>query len=245
MIEVKNNSVHLIVTSPPYPMHTMWDKQFKESNCLDYNTMHNYLDQTWKECYRVLCEGGIICINIGDVTRRWYNQFQVFPNHSEIIQRMSKIGFTVLPYILWKKISVRKTAFLGSGFIPPNSYVTMDCEYILIFRKGNLRSMTPEAKKLSKYSMENRNKWFSQIWEIPGAKQVSIKSRKHSAEFPEEIPRRLIQMFSGVDEIILDPFLGTGTTAKVALSLNRKVIGYEKELSLKEIISTKINIEIL
>ncbi len=96
-------------------------------------------------------DGGIACINIGDATRTVNGKFQLYPNHSRITEICEKIGFTTLPYILWKKPTTKpkykgKGAFLGSGFLPPNAYVTLDCEFILLFRKGNLRKFPPHDK---------------------------------------------------------------------------------------------------
>ena len=148
MTELADGSVHLMVTSPPYPMIKMWDSIFAKADpeiaslwkALEaggkeetvgkiYDAMHNYLGRVWREAYRVLVEGGIACINIGDATRRLNGKFQLFPNHARITEICEKIGFTTLPYILWKKPTTKPTykgkgAFLGSGFLPPNAYVT-------------------------------------------------------------------------------------------------------------------------
>ena len=160
--------VQLMVTSPPYPMIQMWDKLFakadpkiaelwqqleadgeEETVRQIYDAMHDYLGKVWGETYRVLVDGGIACINIGDATRRVNGKFQLFPNHSRITEICEKIGFTTLPYILWKKPTNKpsykgKGAFLGSGFLPPNAYVTLDCEFILLFRKGNLAQISAQ-----------------------------------------------------------------------------------------------------
>jgi DNA modification methylase len=168
MSELEDGSVQLMVTSPPYPMIAMWDELFARGNPLIaeffrelatnsngetvrqiYNAMHNYLSEVWAETYRVLEDGGIACINIGDATRSINGNFQLYPNQSRIIEVCEKIGFTTLPYILWKKPTTKpmykgKGAFLGSGFLPPNAYVTLDCEFILLFRKGKLRKFPPK-----------------------------------------------------------------------------------------------------
>jgi DNA modification methylase len=168
MSELEDGSVQLMVTSPPYPMIAMWDELFARGNPLIaeffrelatnsngetvrqiYNAMHNYLSEVWAETYRVLEDGGIACINIGDATRSINGNFQLYPNHSRITEACEKIGFTTLPYILWKKPTTKpmykgKGAFLGSGFLPPNAYVTLDCEFILLFRKGKLRKFPPK-----------------------------------------------------------------------------------------------------
>ncbi len=270
MEELEDESVHLVVTSPPYPMIEMWDKLFRmlderidkiwtkmeveSSRKLReryvkeiYNLMHENLAEVWKECYRVLIDGGIACINIGDATRSINGMFRLFPNHSKVIEHCESIGFVTLPYILWKKPTNKpkykgKGAFLGSGFLPPNAYVTLDCEFILIFRKGEPRKFEPHdpLRYASAYTKEERDRWFTQIWEITGTKQT-IEERR-VASFPEEIPYRLIRMFSIIGDTVLDPFLGTGTTMKVAIELKRNSIGYEIDETLLPIIKEKVGI---
>ena len=270
MEELEDESVHLVVTSPPYPMIEMWDKLFRmlderidkiwikmeveSSKKLReryvreiYNLMHENLAEVWKECYRVLVDGGIACINIGDATRSINGTFRLFPNHSKVIEHCESIGFVTLPYILWKKPTNKpkykgKGAFLGSGFLPPNAYVTLDCEFILIFRKGEPRKFEPHdpLRYASAYTKEERDRWFTQIWKITGTKQT-IEERR-VASFPEEIPYRLIRMFSIIGDTVLDPFLGTGTTMKVAIELKRNSIGYEIDETLLPIIKEKVGI---
>ena len=126
MDEVKDSEVHLIVTSPPYPMIKMWDDLFNSLGCETYEEMHENLAGVWRECYRVLVDGGIACINVGDATRKVDRSFRLFPNHSKVIEHCEKIGFTTLPYTLWKKPTNKpkyngKGALLGSGFLPPNA----------------------------------------------------------------------------------------------------------------------------
>jgi DNA modification methylase len=270
MKELRDKSVHLVVTSPPYPMIEIWDNQFRmldkrieeswhqleeskddqEKICLAakiFDLMHENLTLTWKEVYRVLVDGGIACINVGDATRSIGNIFQLFPNHARIIEECRRIGFITLPYILWKKPTTKpkykgKGAFLGSGFLPPNAYVTLDCEYILIFRKGKPREFDPNdpLRYASQYTKEERDTWFSQIWELPGTKQDLTEVDRRAAAFPEEIPNRLIRMFSIIGDTVLDPFLGTGTTMKLAMQLQRNSIGYEIDETLRPIIEEKI-----
>jgi site-specific DNA-methyltransferase (cytosine-N4-specific) len=270
MEEVDSESVHLMITSPPYPMIEIWDNQFrqlddrinklwqemedekdimKKEKLINkiFDLMHENLMQVWKETYRVLVPGGIACINIGDATRSINGIFRLFPNHVKIIENCEKIGFITLPFILWKKPTTKpkykgKGAFLGSGMLPPNAYVTQDCEFILIFRKGEPRKFKPydPLRYASKYTKEERNHWFTQIWELVGTKQTLSKVERRVAAFPDEIPRRLIRMFSIIGDTVLDPFLGTGTTTKVAIELKRNSIGYEIDKQFKEIIKEKI-----
>lgn len=262
MPEVADCSVHLMLTSPPYPMIQMWDNQFCQTDsniaCLwktldspkvvgqIYDLMHENLAKTWQETYRVLVDGGIAAINIGDATRRLDDKFQLFPNHSRITEICEKIGFTTLPYILWKKPTTKphykgKGAFLGSGFLPPNAYITLDCEFILLFRKGNLRKFPPhdQVRYESKFSKEQRDEWFSQIWTLKGTRQTSGELERRTAAYPDEIAERLIKMFSIKGDTVLDPFLGSGTTMHVANKNERSCIGYEAEENLLPIITQK------
>jgi len=242
MDEIEDGEVHLIITSPPYPMIEIWDDLFESLGCKTYAQMHDYLAEVWKECYRVLVDGGIACINIGDATRKVDGTFRLFPNHSRVIEKCEKLGFVTLPCILWKKPTTKPNAFLGSGFLPTNAYVTLDCEYILLFRKGGVRQFKPKDpyRYASYYTKEERDVWFSQIWDIKGIKQESSEIERRVAAYPEEVVYRLIRMFSIIGDTVLDPFLGTGTTTKVAMENHRNSIGYEIDEGLLELIKDKV-----
>ena len=246
MAEVNDRSIHLIVTSPPYPMVAIWDDFFTEVSASTYDAMHEYLNQVWREVERVLVPGGIACINIGDATRTRDGLFHLYPNHSRIIENFKKLGFVTLPYVLWKKPTTKphykgKGAFLGSGFLPPNAYVTLDMEYILIFRKGPPRSFPPKDpdRYKSRFTKRERDEWFSQVWKVQGVRQSVDGLERRVAAFPEEIPRRLIRMFSVLGDLVLDPFLGSGTSLKAAMELGRRFVGYEKLEEMTEIIRRK------
>ncbi len=265
MTEISSGSVELMVTSPPYPMIEMWDELFCKADPkieelfhkfgadsgdgivrLIYSAMHDYLGKVWAETYRVLVDGGIACINIGDSTRTLKGKFQLYPNHSRITEICEKIGFTTLPYILWKKPTNKpaykgKGAFLGSGFLPPNAYVTMDCEFILLFRKGKLRKFEPNdaLRYESAFTKKERDEWFSQIWALKGTRQTVSELERRTAAYPEEIAERLIRMFSVKGETVLDPFLGSGTTTKTAMQKERNSIGYETDPNLLPVINKK------
>lgn len=250
MQELADNSVHLVVTSPPYPMVGIWDDFFKEQAARSYDEMHEYLNQIWAEVRRILVPGGIVCVNIGDATRTKDGVFHLFPNHSRVIEAFERLGLVTLPYILWKKPTTKprykgKGAFLGSGFLPPNAYVTLDMEYILIFRKGRLRTFEPKDPRRyqSRFTKKERDEWFSQVWTLPGTRQTLQGIERRVAAFPEEIPRRLIRMFSIEGDLILDPFLGSGTTLKSAMALGRRFVGYEKMEEFLGIIRRRIGPE--
>ncbi len=269
MPEIAGSSIHLMVTSPPYPMIKMWDDQFatidpqvatlwqkldtdneEEIVTQIYEAMHEILAKTWRETYRVLVDGGIACINIGDATRTINGKFRLFPNHSRVIEHCEKTGFTTLPYILWKKPTTKpkykgKGAFLGSGFLPPNAYVTLDCEFILLFRKGKIREFPPNDPNRyeSAYTKQQRDEWFTQIWRIIGTRQTTNQLERRTAAYPDEIVDRLIKMFSVKGDTVLDPFLGSGTTLKVAIKNMRNSIGYEIDETLLPLMKKKITLE--
>lgn len=159
-----------------------------------------------------------------------------------LTQIFEDVGFVSLPYLLWKKPNNSPNAFLGSGFLPTNGYVTLDVEYILIFRKGGPREFPPKDPNRyeSKFKKEERDQWFSQIWKIKGRRQVNEQIQRRTAAYPEEIPYRLIRMFSVKGDTVLDPFLGTGTTSKAAAENQRNSIGYEIDKELKPVIKKAI-----
>lgn len=239
-----DQSVDLVVTSPPYPMIEMWDETMIQQNdliatafknkdyALAYECMHKELDKVWSECHRVLKEGGIACINIGDATRTLDKNFALYPNHARIIQGFLQLGCQNLPNIIWRKQTNAPNKFMGSGMLPPGAYVTLEHEFILIFRKGRKREFkAPEKlnRQQSSYFWEERNVWFSDLWEVKGTTQKlsDQKTRARSAAYPFEIPYRLINMFSAQGDTVLDPFVGTGTTLLAAMASNRHSIGFE------------------
>jgi len=242
---IADGSVHLVVTSPPYPMIEMWDEIYCNQNeyirillnennfDLAYEEMHKILDKVWSEIDRVLIEGGIVCINIGDATKNCNGLFKLFSNHSRIINCFINMGYSVLPDIIWRKQTNAPNKFMGSGMYPAGAYVTFEHEYILIFRKGNKREFKRNEEKINRrnsaYFWEERNVWFSDLWEVTGTSQV-IKinnTRSRSGAFPFEIPYRLINMYSVKGDTVLDPFVGMGTTTLAAIASGRNSLGCE------------------
>lgn len=255
---IANESIDLVVTSPPYPMIEMWDEIFfnhdlniksafeSESFERSFELMHKQLDKVWLECYRVLKVGGFACINIGDATRTLNENFRLFSNHARIISGCLTLGFQNLPNIIWRKQTNAPNKFMGSGMLPAGAYVTLEHEFILVFRKGGKRVFKNEDEKVvrqnSAYFWEERNSWFSDLWELKGVKQI-IKdeaSRKRSAAFPYIIPYRLINMYSVENDLILDPFAGMGTTTIAAIGSRRNSIAVEIDASLSKIIKNNI-----
>lgn len=244
MVEVPDESVALIVTSPPY-----WHiKNYGAEGQIGYGqTLHEYLidlSRVWREAWRVLQPGRRLCINIGDQFARAviYGQYKVIPLHAEIIAQCETIGFDYMGAIIWRKKTTMRTTggatVMGSFPYPPNGVVELDYEFILLFKKpGRPRPVPSSIREASKMTREEWKSFFSGHWDFGGERQVL-----HEAMFPEELPRRLIRMFSFVGETVLDPFLGSGTTVRAALRLNRKAIGYEIQRAFEPIIRQKLGL---
>jgi DNA modification methylase len=243
-LSVPDESVDLVVTSPPYPMIEMWDDLFADlaptaAAALDagdgeaaFDGMHDALDEVWRELDRVLVPGGLACINVGDATRKVDDRFRVYPNHARITDAFDGLGFDPLPDVLWRKPTNSAAKFMGSGMVPPNAYVTLEHEYVLIFRKGTRRSFEPGSKQRyeSAFFWEERNRWFSDVWTDVRGRVQSLDGddlRDRAAAYPFEIPYRLVNMFSVYGDTVLDPFWGTGTTTLAAMVAGRDSIGYE------------------
>ena len=252
-----SETADLVVTSPPYPMIEMWDAMFTNQNAeignalnqsdgpLAFELMHRELDAVWHEVQRVLKQSGIACVNVGDAARSIDGRFQLYPNHSRIIHQFLKLGFEVLPAILWRKQTNAPNKFMGSGMLPPGAYVTLEHEYILILRKGPKREFIGDAQKLNRresaFFWEERNAWFSDVWmDVKGASQhlADRATRLRSAAFPFEIPYRLINMFSVKGDLVVDPFFGVGTTMWAAMAAGRNCVGYEIDQGLRSEIYT-------
>ena len=250
MRRVGDASVDLVVTSPPYPMIEMWDGIFALQNreistaiasdpAHAFELMHGELDKVWSECFRVLKDGGLMCVNIGDATRTINKDFQLYNNHSRVVAACLRLGFANLPNIIWRKQTNAPNKFMGSGMLPCGAYVTLEHEWILVFRKGGKRLYKTEKerdlRRCSAFFWEERNKWFSDLWEIKGTKQVIANSqtRERNASFPLEIPFRLVNMYSQMGDTVLDPFMGMGTTMSASMLLGRNSIGFEIDRALE------------
>ena len=245
MIEVSDESIGLAVTSPPY-----WNiKDYGIKDQIGYGqTLHEYLKdlyRVWKECFRVLLPGRRLCVNIGDQFARTiiYGRYKVIPLHAEIISQCEDIGFDYMGSVIWQKKTTMNTTggatLMGSYPYPPNGIIEIDYEFILIFKKpGNTNAIPIEKKKDSILSKDEWKSYFTGHWNFGGTKQIN-----HEAMFPEELPLRLIKMFTFAGETVLDPFLGSGTTIKAAYMLRRNAIGYEINGDFLKIIKDKIREE--
>lgn len=229
MNSVEDQSVHLVITSPPY-----WQlKDYGNGRQIGYGNSYeeyiNNLNLVWQETYRILKPACRLCINIGDQFARaaHYGRYKVIPIRTEIIKFCEILGFDYMGAVIWRKITTTNTTggavIMGSYPFPRNGILKLDYEFILIFKKdGKPEPVEKEVKEQSKLTAEEWNIYFSGHWNFPGEKQI-----KHLAAFPLELPIRLIKMFSFVGDMVLDPFLGSGTTSLAAMDLKRNSTGYE------------------
>ena len=228
---LKDESVHLVVTSPPY-----WNlKRYNENpeqmgHIQDYETFLTELEKVWRHIYRVLVPGGRLVCVVGDVcvARRTFGRHLVFPLHSDISVICRRIGFDNLNPIIWHKIANASyevpngSKFLGKPY-EPNAIIKNDMEFILMQRKpGGYRKPTNAQRDESRLSKDEFDSWFQQIWNIPGE-----STKRHPAPFPLELATRLVRMFSFAGDTILDPFCGSGTTMIAAFRTKRNSIGVE------------------
>jgi site-specific DNA-methyltransferase (adenine-specific) len=243
MLELHDNSVHLAITSPPY-----WQlKDYGSDNQIGFHDSYenyiNNLNLVWKECYRTLHNGCRLCVNIGDQFARavYYGRYKVIPIREEIIKFCENIGFDYMGAIIWQKVTTSNTTGggvqMGSYPYPRNGILKLDYEFILIFKKlDNAPKPTKENKELSKMTAEEWNAFFAGHWNFAGARQDH-----HIAMFPEELPKRLIKMFSFVGDTVLDPFAGSGTSNLAAKNLGRNSVGYEINSEFIPIIKKKLS----
>jgi modification methylase len=244
MNELKNESVHLIITSPPY-----WQlKDYGSENQLGFNDTYesyiNNLNLVWNESHRVLHKGCRLCVNIGDQFARavYYGRYKVIPIRTEVIKFCESKGFDYMGAIIWQKVTTSNTTggatIMGSFPYPRNGILKIDYEFILLFKKPGIPPKPLEAfKKQSAMTKEEWNTYFQGHWNFGGVRQDN-----HLAMFPEELPKRLIKMFSFVGDTILDPFMGSGTTSLAAKNLNRNSVGYEINSDFIPIIKDKLSL---
>lgn len=213
MTEIPDNSVHLMVTSPPYNVGKDYDED------ISFKDYREFLRNVWKEVYRVLAPGGRACINVANLGRKPY-----IPLHAFIIQDMLDTGFLMRGEIIWvKKGGGAPSTAWGTWMSAKNPVIRDEHEYILVFSKGTFE------RRINKESTMNREEFLSytrSVWEI---KPESAKKVGHPAPFPLELPYRLIQLYTFKGDIVLDPFMGSGQTAIASLMCERFYIGYEKE----------------
>jgi site-specific DNA-methyltransferase (adenine-specific) len=245
MAEVADEAVHLVVTSPPY-----WQlKDYGNGSQIGFDDSYedyiNNLNLVWNECHRVLHKGCRLCVNIGDQFARsvYYGRYKVIPIRTEVIKFCETVGFDYMGAIIWQKVTTCNTTggatIMGSFPYPRNGILKIDYEFILVFKKhGVPPNVSRDIKERSKLTIKEWNEFFAGHWNIPGEKQNG-----HLAMFPEEIPHRLIKMFSFVNDTVLDPFLGSGTTSLAAKNLERNSIGYEINPDYIPVIKEKLGLK--
>lgn len=229
-LEIAEESVDLVVTSPPYwTLKKYNDHQDQLGDVADYEQFLDELDHVWRRAYRALVPGGRLVVVVGDVNvaRRAYGRHLVFPLHASIQERCRHIGFDNLAPIIWYKIANAQYEMGPGGFFgkpfEPNGVVKNDVEYILFQRKpGGYRKPDLATRLLSVIPAADHAEWFQQVWTLGGASTAN-----HPAPFPLTLAQRLIRMFSFVGDTVLDPFVGTGTTAVAAATCGRNSISTE------------------
>ncbi len=212
---VDDDSIALVVTSPPYNVGKNYNSH---NDLMDLQSYLNFLEKVWMECKRVLKPGGRICVNIAGVNRRPY-----LPLHAHIALQFTHLGFIMRGEVIWDKAaSVGTSTAWGSWRSPTNPTLRDVHEYILIFSKDTLSSQGNGCEP--DITSEEFTEFTKSIWRFP---TVSAKQVGHPAPFPEELPYRLIKLYSFPNDIVLDPFVGSGTTCVVADKLNRRWIGID------------------
>ena len=226
MHEIPDNSVQLMITSPPYNVSKDYDQNLSLKQYLQL------LENAFKETYRVLVNGGRACINVANVGRKPY-----IPLSDYISQIMIKIGFNMRGEIIWNKAaSASPSTAWGSWLSAANPILRDIHEYILVFSKGDFYRY--KKNRQNTISKEDFIQWTNSVWVM---KAESAKKIGHPAPFPEELPYRLIQLYSFKDDIVLDPFMGSGTTAIAALKSKRYFTGYEIEPAYIDLCNKRIS----
>jgi len=212
MSELPNNSVHLMVTSPPYNVTKEYDDN------LTLKTYLALLKRVFHETYRKLLVGGRVCINIANLGRKPY-----IPLGSYITQMMLKIGYLMRGEIIWNKAASSGTSTAWGSWKSASNPTLRDIhEYILVFSKGDFGRQ--KGDKENTCTKEEFLEFTKSIWSF---KTESAKRVGHPAPFPVELPYRCIQLYTFKGDVVLDPFMGVGTTALAAIRTGRHFVGYD------------------
>lgn len=213
MLELPDNSVHLMITSPPYNVGKEYDEN------LSLKEYRDLLKRVFRETYRVLVPGGRACINVANLGRKPY-----LPIHSYVIEDMLDIGYLMRGEIIWDKGTSASPSTAWGTYLKANNPVLRDIhEYILIFCKDTFTRLNPYKRKCT-ISKEEFLEYTKSVWKFAAERASSIG---HPAPFPIELPYRLIQLYTFEDEVVLDPFVGSGTTCIAALKTNRRYVAYD------------------
>lgn len=226
MSELPDCSVHLMVTSPPYNVGKEYDEDLSLEEYLAF------LRNVWMEVYRVLVPGGRACVNIANLGRKPY-----IPLNGLIAKEMTNLGFLMRGEIIWDKASSASTSTAwGSWQSATNPTLRDTHEYILVFSKGSFRRDKIDGR-VSTISKDEFLEFTKSVWAIPSE---SARKVGHPAPFPVDLPYRLIQLYTFSNEIVLDPFIGSGQTAIAALKAGRHFIGYEISGEYLELANSRI-----
>jgi len=227
MEELPDNSVHLMVTSPPYNVGKEYDEN------LTLNEYREFLKRVWTEVKRVLVPGGRACINIANLGRKPY-----IPLHAYMIEDMLDLGFLMRGEIIWNKASSGSPSTAWGTWLSAKNPILRDIhEYILVFSKSSFARDRIENKK-STISKEEFLEFTKSVWTFSAEPATKVG---HPAPFPVELPYRLIQLYTFEEEVILDPFMGSGQTAIAAIKTHRHYIGYETNQEYIELAQRRIN----
>jgi DNA modification methylase len=246
MSDIKDSSVNLVITSPPYWTLKDYDNDAQiGTGSTSYEAYIEELNKVWKECIRVLAPDGKLCINIMPFLLTGKAARFVRRETRLVLDDISRFMFETnemyqFGLFIWDKRKIVRFSSFGSYPYPPNIFTTYPYEWITVFsKKGKRVPVSKELKEKSKLTTKEWQDWaINSIWEMQPAK---AKSEEHPAPFPDELPKRLIKLYSFWGDTVLDPFMGTGTTAKMALALGRKAIGYELNADYAPLIKRKLS----
>ncbi|MEA3403704.1 MAG: site-specific DNA-methyltransferase [Armatimonadota bacterium] len=244
MPELDDESVHLVVTSPPYWCIKDYGRPAQIGREQPYAEYIEALGTVFGECHRVLHKGCRMAVNVGDqyLRAKDHGRYRIQPIPADLTAVGREVGFDFMGSIIWRKVSTTNTtgggSLMGSIYYPKDGHITYEHEYILLFRKrGKWPTVPEEAKERSRLTLAERSEWFRGVWDdIPPERQD-----RHAAMFPVELPRRLVKMYSFWGETVLDPFMGSGTTALAAAGEGRSSIGYEINPEFEGIIREKLD----
>ncbi|NMG83803.1 MAG: site-specific DNA-methyltransferase [Methanosarcinales archaeon] len=215
MKELPDNSVHLMITSPPYNVGKEYDEN------LSLQEYRDFLSRVWKDVHRVLVPGGRVCINIANLGRKPY-----IPLHIFIIEDMLKLGFLMRGEVIWNKAASASPSTAWGSWLSAKNPVLRDIhEYILVFSKD---TFSRENHNNEKATM-TRDEFLELTKSIWTFRAESARKIGHPAPFPVELPLRCIKLYTFENDVVLDPFMGSGTVAVAALMENRKFVGYDIE----------------
>jgi len=268
LTDIEGGSIPLAVFSPPYGLGLQYGSEgtvvegqieMPVLNMQDYHTFRGRLFEFFPGIARVIVPGGYVCINIANphTASRLFGRNMVLPLAYDTIQEWIRLGWDLKADIFWRAArtlrgSNRETiSILGSYPYPLEGAVGREIEHVLVFRKHGLpdaegnptwtrTDVDQEKRKASKLTLPEWMAYFCQVWEFPGAAKQWSGDVQHQAPYPLELPKRLIKMYSVIDDTVLDPFAGTGTTAEAAKATGRKSISYEINVEFRRLIEDKL-----